>query len=107
MKALKTLVIGMGLLICIGIGLVGYGLTRGKQQAAAPATPGTETASSTPAALFATQYPVPKSARLEQVSAAGDRVVLHFSSPEGDKLVLLDTHTGQLAGTVTLTPDSK
>ena len=103
MKALKILVIAMGVLIIGGVGLVGYGLTRGKQQPAA--TPGaTEMA---PGVVFATQYPVPKGARLEQMSAAGDRIVLRFSSPDGDKLVLLDSHTGQLAGTILLTPDNK
>ena len=109
MKALKTLVISMGLLICIGLGFVGYGLTRSKHQPpVASATPGTEAMiPAAPAAVFATQYPLPKGARLEQMIAAGDRVVLRFSSPDGDKLVLLDSHTGQLAGTVTLTSDSK
>jgi hypothetical protein len=103
MKALKILVTAMGVLIIAGIGLVGYGLSRGKPKPVA--TPGVEAVAA--AGVFATQYPVPKGAKLEQVSAAGDRVVLRFSSAEGDKLVLIDSHTGQLAGTVTLAPDSK
>jgi len=102
MKALKIIVIAMGLMIVAGIGLVGYGLSRGKPKPAA--APSVETIA---ASVFATQYPVPKGAKLEQVSAAGDRVVLRFSSAGGDKLVLLDSHTGQLAGTIQLTEDSK
>lgn len=106
MKALKILVIGMGLLIVAGIGVLGYGLSRSKPHPAVMmvATPGVETAA---VPLFATQYPVPKGAKLEQVSALGDRILLRFSGPEGDKLVLLDSHTGQLAGTILLTSDNK
>ncbi len=103
MKALKILVIAMGVMILAGIGLVGYGLSRGKPKPAA--MPGVETVAAV--GVFATQYPVPKGSKLEQVSAAGDRVVLRFSGADGDKLVLIDAHTGQLAGTVTLAPDSK
>jgi hypothetical protein len=108
MKALKILVMSMGLLIVIGIGLVGYGLTRGTPRPAA--TPGTAeigTPAPTPATPFAFQYPAPKGSRLEQVLAAGDRVVLRYSSPDGDRLVFLDSHSGQLAGTILLPPESK
>jgi hypothetical protein len=103
MQALKILVIAMGVLIIAGIGVLGYGLSRGRPQPAA--RPGS--AESAVASVFATQFPVPHGEKLEQISAAGDRVVLRFSSSDGDKLVLLDSHTGQLAGTVLLTPDSK
>lgn len=107
MKALKILVISMGLLIVIGLGFVGYGLSRKTPHPAA--TPGTtETgAPATPVAPFAFQYPVPKGSRLEQVLAVGDRVLLRYSSPDGDRLVFLDSHSGQLAGTILLPPDSK
>ncbi len=103
MKALKTLVIGMGLLIVIGIGLVGFGLARGKH----PATPVTESgATDIKSGFFTSELPVPRGAKLEQVTATGDRLVLRFSSAEGDKLVLLDARSGQLAGTITLIPDT-
>ena len=97
MKALKALVISMGLLIVVGIALVGYALSRGKQTPAATDIKG---------GTFTSELPVPKGAKLEQVSAAGDRLVLRFSSPEGEKLVLLDGHTGQLAGTISLVPET-
>jgi hypothetical protein len=106
MKALKILVISMGLLIVIGLGLVGYALTRKAPRPGAVATPGT-VESSVPASVFAIQYPVPKGMRLEQVSVSGDRIILRLSGPEGDKLVLLNSHTGELAGTINLIQDSK
>jgi len=107
MKALKILVISMGLLIVIGIGLVGYGLTRKTPRPEAVATPGTAEAVAPPAAPFAFQYPAPKGAKLEQVLTAGDRLVLRYSSPDGDRLLFLDTHSGQLAGTILLPSEPK
>jgi hypothetical protein len=103
MKSLKILVIAMSVLIVIGLGLVGYGLSRKAPRPAPAAMPGpTETAS-----FFATRYPLPAGTRLEQAFAAGDRVVLRLSGAQGDKLVLLDSHTGQLAGTIDLTEENK
>ena len=101
MKALKTLVIGMGLLIVIGIALVGYGLSRGAphEGGIAAERPAPDAAG----APFASEVPVPGSARLEQVTAAGDRLVLRLSGP--DELILLDARTGRLAGTVKLVPE--
>jgi len=100
MKALKALVFGMGILIVVGIGLVGYALVRGKQKP--PMQPVTLEAHEP----FAARVPVPPGARLEQVTASGDRIILRFSGSDGDRLVLLDAETGRPAGTVTLVPDS-
>jgi hypothetical protein len=106
MKALKLLVISMGLLIAIGLGFVGYGLSRKTPHpAAATPIPGTAEVSG-PITPFALQYPVPKGYKLEQVLAAGDRVVLRYSCPDGDRLLFIDSHTGQLAGTILLPPDT-
>ena len=106
MKALKILVISMGLLIVIGLGLVGYGLTRKTPRPGAVATPGASEVSA-PTAPFVFQYPAPKGTKLDQVLADGDRVVLHYSSVDGDRLVFIDSHTGRLTGTVFLPPDTK
>jgi hypothetical protein len=97
MKALKALVIGMALLIVVGIGLVGYGLMRGKQ----PAKPLVMVHGSD---SFDVHLAVPPGAKLEQMATAGDRIVLRFSGPEGDKLLLVDPLTGELAGTIALVP---
>lgn len=104
MKALKILVISMGLLIVIGLGFVGYGLTRGKPHSAPAAI---QAAADPGAPPFALQYPAPKGAKLEQVLVAGDRVVLRYSGAEGDRLLFLDPHTGLSAGTILLPLDAK
>jgi len=99
MAGLKTLVMAMGVLILVGIGLVGYGLTRGKQ--AAP------TSAAAQAGYFNSELPVPHGAKLVSVSATNDRVVLHFNAGDNsDKILLVDAHNGQVTGTVTLLPES-
>jgi len=102
MNALKALVIGMAVLIVIGIGLVGYGLMRGKQ----PAQKQAIALVTTDSAPFDVTLTAPRGARLEQVSTTADRIVLRYTGPEGDKLLLVDAHTGHLAGTLTLAPDT-
>jgi hypothetical protein len=98
MSGLKTLVVTMGLLIVVGLVLVGYGLTRGRQ--APPPPP--PSAAPAAAGYFASDLPVPRGAKLVAVSTAGDRIVLHFAGSDGDKLLLLDAHSGQVTGTVNL-----
>jgi len=93
MTGLKTLVVTMGFLIVVGIALVGYGLTRTKP-AFAPS----------PAGAFAVDVQLRQGDRLAAVTSAGDRIVLHFNGSEGDRLVLLDAHSGQIAGTIALVP---
>ena len=106
MNALKALVIGMGLLIVIGIGLVGYGLSRGKPHAQLPGQPPMQQVTIEAREPFRAKVPVPAGWKLEQVTATGNRLVLRFSTPDGDRLTLLDAETGLPAGTVTLVPDT-
>lgn len=108
MKALKALVIGMGVLIVLGIGLLGYGLSvKGfsLQKAAVPAShsvalPGDPAPGDT--GYFAVDLPIPSGSRLEQMAVAGNRVLLRLSGTDGDRILVLDPATGHLAGTVTL-----
>lgn len=101
MNALKGLVAGMGVLIVIGIGLVGYGLMHGKAKPelrpAAIAATGTQ---------IEAALPLPHGAKLEQVAATGDRLILRLSGPEGDKLLVVDPNTGKLVTTISLVPDT-
>jgi hypothetical protein len=104
MTGLKILVICMGLLIVIGIGLVGYGVTRNHHPGVAlPA----QTASPPQAGFFASDLPLPRGAKLTSVTATNDRIVLHFTGGEAaDRILLLDAHSGQVTGSVTLVPES-
>lgn len=115
MKALKGLVIGMGLLIVVGLALLGYGMYRNVHHAAPAVSPEPAGAPAVPPAatvtegrgFFATELPIPAGTRLEQVATAGNRIVLRLSGGEGDRLLLLDPYNGQISGTVTLVPEHR
>ncbi len=104
MKALKALVIGMGLLLVVGLGLVGYGLMRNLPQksAAQPFAAGASSAGGQ--GYFAVELPLAAGNHLEQMAVSGDKVLLRFSGSDGDRIVVLDPQTGHLAGTITLIP---
>jgi hypothetical protein len=104
MTGLKILVISMGFLIVIGIALVGYGLTHSRH--AAPSVAETVAAKG-PAGYFSTELPVPRGGKLEQMAATGDRLVLRFTGGESERILLLDVHSGQLTGSVTLVPEQR
>jgi hypothetical protein len=97
MKAIKTLVAVMGILLLGGLGLLGYGLT-------------TKTGSSTkPAALAdfgAVAIPVPAGARIEQMNVAGERVILRIAGNGPERLIVLDPAAGTVTGSFVLTPEA-
>ena len=103
MKSLKALVIGMGLLIVIGLALLGFGLYRnmGHQPSAKAVPTGTSEAGQT---YFAVDLPVMAGDHLEQMVVAGEKVILRFSGVDGERILVLDPHTGHLAGTISLVP---
>jgi hypothetical protein len=94
MKALKTLVAVMSLLIVAGLGLLGWGLIHGRERAPTGGA----------AAGYATAVPLPAGARVEQVLAAGERVVLRIAGPGGERLVVLDPAAGRVVGRFDLAP---
>lgn len=107
MKGLKSLVFGMGLLIVVGLGLVGYGLSRGKtaglDRAAEQAAPQPQPLQSIKTAYFNADLPLPRGCHLQSVSATSDRILLHVSGAEGgDRILLLDPHNGQLLGSISV-----
>jgi len=91
MNGLKALVIGMGIMIVVGIGLVGYGLSR-THISASPAA----------SEKFSADLPIPHGAKLVSVNTTQDRVILLFSAADGDKILMLDAHNGQVTGSVSL-----
>ena len=108
MKALKALVISMAVLVVAGLVLVGYGLYRNSHSSGVTASSGAPTRSANGAVgYFSVDLPVPVGSRLEQMTTAGDRVILRFTGGEVERILVLDPQTGQVAGTVTLVPQSR
>jgi hypothetical protein len=102
MKALKALVIGMSVLLVVGLGLVGYGVMRNfRTGATAPATAPTASQG-----YFSAELPVPAGMHLEQMATAGDRIILRLSGGDGDRILVLESGNGRVAGTIALTPQS-
>lgn len=115
MNALKALVIGMGLLIVVGLGLLGYGVYRNSQHLAAgkPTPPAKSVAAELPSrgasggpspAYYTVDLPIPAGTRLDQMAAAGNRVILRFTGVDGDRILVVDPQNGQVAGTISLVP---
>lgn len=100
MKALKALVIGMGMLIVVGLALVGFGLYRNTVHPAPAKGVGAEAGGP----YFSLEVPVASGSHLEQMAVAGDRVILRFSGAEGERILVLDPQTGHVTGTVSLIP---
>ncbi|SEH33907.1 hypothetical protein [Magnetospirillum fulvum] len=108
MKALKALVIFLGVLIVAGVGLVIYGIASkvgpkpaptASTAAAVPTPP--NAAAPLPAAPFGSvDIALPDGATIQQVFAAGDRVIVRVGGGKGtaDRLIVLDPARGEVAG---------
>jgi hypothetical protein len=105
MKALKILVIAMTLAMVAGLGLLGWGLMeKGRKIASGPATAPVTAAAPTIAVFDTVTVPLPAGAHVEQMSVAGDRVVLRITGGGGERVVVLDPLAGRIAGTFVLAP---
>jgi hypothetical protein len=99
-KALKTLVIVLGVLILAGIAVVGVTLYNranrpGGLAGERPAAPATRPAERPSAASLG----LPAGSRIRGIAGAGNRVVVHVELPGGqEQLLLLDPATGQVSG---------
>lgn len=123
MRAIKAIVIFMGLLLVAGLGLLGYGLysKAGKlskapadQTAAAPAAAPVASSGAAPEAASADAgrgafgeqtVTLPPGSRVETMSSTASRVILHVAGPQGSRLVVVDPVTGGVTGTLILTPE--
>jgi hypothetical protein len=101
MKAIKALVIFMGVLLFAGLGLLVYAMSTKARQGASP--PAIATAV-TAAEFGRVEVPVPAGVRIEQMVAAGERVVLRLSGAGPDRLLVLDPAAGRLVGSFELAP---
>jgi hypothetical protein len=116
MRALKALVIGMGILIILGIALVGYGVYRRGQapeppkpvaaqppvpQAPAPPPP----APSPPKPYGPIAIAMPPGSRVIDSQASNGRLVVELELLDGSRRnVVVDLATGALIGTIDLKP---
>lgn len=105
MKAIKALVVFMGILLVAGLGLMGYGV--------ATKTGKPDTAAKPPvsAPVAGVQFgeitiPVPAGARLDQALVVGDKVVLRVTGAAADRLIVLDPADGRINGSFVLSPET-
>lgn len=101
MKAIKALVAVMTLLLVAGLGILGWGLSN--QAARLGGGKGASLASD---AFGTTAVPLPAGARVEQVLAAGDRVVLRVTGGGPDRLLVLDPASGAVFGSFVITVEA-
>ena len=93
---LKTLVIGMGLLIVAGFAVVVVELGR-RMSTLSGARP--------PAAAFSERVALPPGARVVAISATADRIVAQVEVPGGPTMAyMVDPRSGALLGTVEFAP---
>lgn len=106
MRALKALVIFMGILIISGIGLLAYGLIT--KLGDAPVTGQGQTVSLMPEASGERMnITVPAGSRFEQMEIADSRVVLRFALQGAQVLFLIDATTGSVVGPVTFSSENE
>lgn len=98
MKAIKGLVIFMGVLLLVGLGLLGYGMSaKVRKPESRPVV--------AEARFGAVEVPLPAGSRVEQMVVAGERVVLRVVGGGPERLVVLDPAAGRVAGSFTLAPE--
>ncbi|MEO0034347.1 MAG: hypothetical protein RLZZ501_370 [Pseudomonadota bacterium] len=99
MKALKALVIVLGLLIVAGVVLLIYGVSSRLGPRPAPAA---SAGSGTTTAFGTVAVPLPGGAQVVQVLSAGERLVVRIATPDSTELVVLDPARGEIAGRFSL-----
>jgi len=103
MRLLKAFVIFMALAIAVGAGALVWGLAHHWNRAVASG----DATSAVPAAdssYVAAEIPAPNGMTFAQMSATSDRLLLRFSGPAGDRIVVVDPRTGRVTGNIAVTP---
>ena len=102
MRALKALVIGMGLLIVAGMALIAYGLY---SKATDPGFSLFSTGCGPTQAFDEASITLPSGCIIVEVQPDGDRLYLRIGPPinECERVIVLDTHTGKILGTIGVT----
>jgi hypothetical protein len=102
MQALKTIVIGLGVVLVLGFGLLIYGLTQNWHRLASPARP----AAGQSAGWGEVALRQPPQAHLRAMQAVGNHLALHLVDAEGaegdgarERVVVVDPASGAVVGT--------
>ncbi|CAA7622519.1 hypothetical protein [Magnetospirillum sp. UT-4] len=104
MKAIKALVAVMSTLLLAGIGLLVYGFyTKATQMGAKPA-PMAQAVPAATASFGEVTVALPAGAKVDQVLAAGDRLVVRLGGPGPVRLLVFDPVTGSATGSFVLAP---
>ncbi|MEO3431534.1 hypothetical protein [Inquilinus sp. CAU 1745] len=100
MRALKFLVIAMGVAIVAGFALVAYEVIR---RSGEPVEPPVATAA--PAGEpFASTLALPEGARIAGMAGVGDQLVVNVAMPDGTgRAFFIDPATGDVLGTLDIT----
>lgn len=103
MRALKALVIVMGVLIVAGTAVVGYTIVK---RSTVPATPMPAAGSAVAKTPFGpVELALPPGARILRTDAEGGRLLVELELPGGGRRVLVvDLASGALVGTIDLKP---
>lgn len=105
MKAIKALVVFMGVLLVVGLGLVGYGVAT-KTGAPPPTTKSRAVAATVGGEFGSVNVSLPAGARLEQTLVAGEKLVLRVTGGGPDRLIVLDPADGRVTGSFVLSPET-
>lgn len=93
-RMLKIAVTAMGLLIVIGLGAVVFRLARLASEPGSGAIASAQTLT------------LPSGAAVRSLSLSGQRLAVHYSSPGGEGIALLDVATGRVLSRIRVAPGS-
>ena len=105
MRALKVLVVVMGVMLIAGVGVVIVTIMTRLTQKPAASLPAA--AEARPVPFGSATIALPAGARVIEMQSAGRRLALHLRRADGSEaLVILDPDTGTALGTIELKPEN-
>lgn len=105
MRALKFLVIAMGVVIVAGFALVAYEVIRRGAQPVEPPVEQPIAAAPPAGEPFASTLELPEGARIAGMAGLGGRLVVNVALPDGAaRAIFVDPATGDVLGTLDITP---
>ncbi len=107
MRALKVLVVVMGVLLLAGVAVVIVTIMTRLTQHPAATAPAAAAMEGPPVPFGTTTLSLPAGARVIEMQSAGRRLALHLRRADGSEaLLILDPDTGTEVGTIELKPQN-